>query len=254
MMTATSDVGSHAFNDPDALWREIQAAALEASRTQPLLADFYRHALLNHSDFASALAVVIAETLSSPHMSHASALAEIRAVLAENPLIVESALDDLRVLLQEDAAIPEPFTPLLFFSGYRALQCHRVSHVWWTTARKSMASYLQFCCSCTFSVDIHPAARIGKGIFIDHGVGIVIGETAVVEDGVTLFQGVTLGGTGKLDGDRHPKIRRNAFLGANAVVLGNIEVGEGSRIGAGAIVTKSVTAGATVVGLPATSR
>ena len=116
-----------------------------------------------------------------------------------------------------------------------------------------MASYLQFRCSCTFSVDIHPAARIGKGIFIDHGVGIIIGETAVVEDGVTIFQGVTLGGTGKLQGDRHPKIRRKAFLGANAIVLGNIEIGEGARIGAGAIVTKSVNAGATVVGLPATA-
>ncbi|MBF58815.1 serine O-acetyltransferase [Halomonas sp. FeN2] len=253
-MTETSDLGAHAFNDPAALWREIQVAALEASRSQPLLADFYRYALLDHSDFASALAVVIAETLSSTHISHASALAEIRAVFAENPLIVESALDDLRVLLQEDAAIPEPFTPLLYFSGYRALQCHRVSHVWWATAKKSMASYLQFRCSCTFSVDIHPAACVGKGIFIDHGAGIVIGETAVVEDGVTIFQGVTLGGTGKLDGDRHPKIRRNAFLGANAVVLGNIEIGEGARIGAGAIVTKRVAAGVTVVGLPASAR
>ncbi|NYT71913.1 serine acetyltransferase [Halomonas sp. QX-2] len=253
-MTATSDLGAHAFNDHGALWREIQTAALEASRSQPLLADFYRNALLDHSDFASALAVVIAGTLSSTHISYASALAEIRAVLTENPLIVESALDDLWVLLKEDAAIPEPFTPLLYFSGYRALQCHRVSHVWWTTDKKSMASYLQFRCSCTFSVDIHPAARIGKGIFIDHGVGIIIGETAVVEDGVTIFQGVTLGGTGKLQGDRHPKIRRKAFLGANAIVLGNIEIGEGARIGAGAIVTKSVNAGATVVGLPATAR
>lgn len=238
----------------EALWQDVRSAALEASHSQPMLADYYRHAVLDHCDFSSALAAVIAETLASSHIPYASALAGVHAVLESHPLIVESALADLQVLLREDAAIPEPFTPLLYFSGYRALQCHRISHAWWQSDQKSMASYLQFRSSSKFSVDIHPAAPIGKGIFIDHGVGIVIGETAIVEDGVTLFQGVTLGGTGKLNGDRHPKIRRNAFLGANAVVLGNIEIGEGARIGAGAIVTKSVTAGATVVGLPATAR
>lgn len=254
MKTSTGLGGNNVNAQHDALWQEMQAAALKSSRSQPMLAEFFQHTLLDHKDFASALAVVVAQTLSSPPISYASALAEAHAVLVANPLIVSAALDDLLVLLQEDAAIPEPFTPLLYFSGYRALQCHRVSHIWWKTASKSMASHLQYCCSCTFGVDIHPAACMGKGIFIDHGVGIVIGETAVVEDGVTLFQGVTLGGTGKLDGDRHPKIRKNVFLGANATVLGNIEIGEGARIGAGAIVTKSVAAGATVVGLPATAR
>ncbi|XQU08638.1 hypothetical protein P4544_01715 [Halomonas sp. LY9] len=148
-MTETSDLGAHAFNDPAELWREIQTAALEASRSQPLLADFYRYALLDHSDFASALAVVIAETLSSPHISYASALAEIRLVLAENPLIVESALDDLRVLLQEDAAIPEPFTPLLFFRVIA--HCSVIASVIFGGQLRRRA----WLATCSFAVAVH---------------------------------------------------------------------------------------------------
>ncbi|WP_082890221.1 serine O-acetyltransferase EpsC [Halotalea alkalilenta] len=232
----------------DTLWAQMLEAAHAAIQRHPLLAGYYRASLLEHDGFASALAGVIARTLASEHVPFEAARDQVREALAAEPRIVDAALDDILVLLREDAAIPEPFTPLLYFPGYRALQCQRVAHAWWQFGLTDLASYLQYRVACDFAVDIHPAARIGSGIFIDHGAGIVIGETAVVEDGVTLFQGVTLGGTGKLDGDRHPKVRRGAFLGAGALVLGNIEIGEGAKVGAGAIVTKPVAPGDTVVG------
>lgn len=238
----------------DILWEHLQSAAREAARHQPMLAEYYRRTLLEHADFVSALAGGVVETLASDGVSRDDARYEVRATLTAAPDIVDAAVEDLLVLLRDDAAIPEPFTPLLHFPGYRALQCQRVAHAWWRSGRTGMASHLQYRTACDFAVDIHPAARIGRGIFIDHGAGIVIGETAVVEDGVTLFQGVTLGGTGKLSGDRHPKIRREAFLGAGAIVLGNIEIGIGARVGAGAIVTRSVPPGATVVGPAAAPR
>jgi serine O-acetyltransferase len=142
-------------------------------------------------------------------------------------------------------------TPFLFFKGFHALQAYRVAHWLWKQKRNSLALFLQNRISCVFAVDIHPAARIGKGIMFDHATGIVIGETAVVEDNVSIMQSVTLGGTGKEHGDRHPKVRSGVLISAGAKVLGNIEIGECAKVGAGSVVLKDVAPRTTVAGVPA---
>lgn len=239
---------------PRTLWPTLVAAAHSAVARDPLLEALYRRYLFDVPDFAGALARVIADTLTTPEVAAENALERIEATLQRKPAIVTAAERDLVALLREDAAIPEAFTPLLFFPGYRAVQCHRVAHQWWREGLTDLASHLQYRVAVQFACDIHPAATLGAGLFIDHGAGIVIGETAVIEDDVTLFHGVTLGSTGKISGDRHPKVRRGAFLGAGASVLGNIEIGENARIGAGAVVTRDVVAGATVTGPAAKPR
>ncbi|WP_342594053.1 serine O-acetyltransferase EpsC [Salinicola lusitanus] len=240
--------------DTDALWQTLLEAAKSAMNRDTLLSALYRHALLEVPDFASALARVIAETLTTPQLPEEAARKRVEALLDRHPAIARAAERDLVALLREDAAIPEPFTPLLFFPGYRAVQCHRIAHQWWLDGLTDLASHLQYRTAVQFSADIHPAATLGAGLFVDHGAGIVIGETAVVEDDVTIFHGVTLGSSGKVSGDRHPKVRRGAFLGAGATILGNIEIGEDARIGAAAIVTRSVAAGTTVIGTAARPR
>jgi serine O-acetyltransferase len=142
---------------------------------------------------------------------------------------------------------------MLFFKGFQALQSYRVSHYFWMQGRETLALYLQSRIAQTFAVDIHPAARVGAGIMLDHGTGLVIGETAVVEDDVSMLHEVTLGGTGKERGDRHPKVRAGVLIGAGAKILGNIEIGAGARIGAGSVVLHAVPAGCTAAGVPARS-
>lgn len=248
---------SSALSDPldaDTLWQMLLEAARAAVNRDPLLSALYRHILLEVPNFASALARVIADTLTTPQLPERAARERVEALLDRHPAIVTAAERDLVALLREDAAIPEPFTPLLFFPGYRAVQCHRIAHQWWLGGLTDLASHLQYRTAVQFSADIHPAATLGAGLFVDHGAGIVIGETAVVEDDVTIFHGVTLGSSGKVWGDRHPKVRRGAFLGAGATILGNIEIGQDARIGAAAVVTRSVAAGATVIGPAARPR
>jgi serine O-acetyltransferase len=162
-----------------------------------------------------------------------------------------AARADIVAVYERDPACTSRLDPFLWFKGYHALQTQRVGHWLWKRGRKGMGFFLQSRASSLFGVDIHPAARIGRGIMIDHGTGVVIGETAVVEDGVSMLHGVTLGGTGKERGDRHPKIRRGVLLGANATVLGNIEVGACAKIAAGSVVLDPVPAGCTAAGVPA---
>jgi serine O-acetyltransferase len=158
---------------------------------------------------------------------------------------------DMTAVFERDPACTSMLEPILYFKGFHALQSHRVAHSLWTQGRRSLASFLQNRISEAFGMDIHPAARIGRGIMIDHGTGVVIGETAVVEDDVSLLQGVTLGGTGKETGDRHPKVRRGALICAGATVLGNIEIGECAKVGAASVVLKDVPPRTTAVGVPA---
>jgi serine O-acetyltransferase len=158
---------------------------------------------------------------------------------------------DLSAVFERDPACHSYVQAFLFFKGFHALQCYRIAHWLWLHGRKPMALFFQNRVSDLFAVDIHPAARIGRGIMMDHATGIVIGETALVEDDVSMLHGVTLGGTGKEEGDRHPKIRRGVLLSAGAKVLGNIEVGEYSRVGAGSLVLKPVPPHCTVAGVPA---
>jgi serine O-acetyltransferase len=181
-----------------------------------------------------------------------AALASLfNAVYRDCPVIVEAAVHDFDAIIERDPSTKDPLYALLFHKGFLALQCHRLAHHLWMQKRRGLAAFLQNRGSEVFAVDIHPAAVIGKGAFIDHATGVVIGETSQVGDNVSMFQGVTLGGTGKASGDRHPKIRDDVLLCAGATILGNIVVGQGAKIGAGSVVLESVEANATVVGVPA---
>ena len=179
----------------------------------------------------------------------------IREILDEayllEPAIVESAIEDIRAIYTRDPAVTNYLNVLVHFKGFQAVQVHRMAHYLWQQGRQQLALFLQSRNSETFAVDIHPAATIGKGVMFDHATGIVVGETAVIEDNVSVLQNVTLGGTGNESGDRHPKIRQGVMLGSGAKVLGNIEIGEGSKVGAGSVVLNDVPPHVTVVGVPA---
>ena len=175
----------------------------------------------------------------------------VEEVYAADPGLVDAAEADLKAVFERDPACKGYVQPFLFFKGFLALQTQRVANRLWREGRETMALYLQSRMSELFQVDIHPAARIGRGVFIDHGTGIVIGETAVIGDDVSMLHGVTLGGTGAERGDRHPKIGRGVLLGAGATVLGNIEVGDYAKIASGSVVLKAVPAGCTAAGVPA---
>ncbi len=234
--------------DVDDLWPTILREAGEAFRTFPLLADFYRRNILDHHSFNEALAWQLADKLADDREQLRQWQQWFLSLMEAQPAIGEAALTDLLCQLQSNASIKDHYSPLLHFGGYQALQAHRMAHACWSSDRRAMAGYIQGRAVSLWGVDIHPGAVFGAGIFIDHAVGIVVGETTVVEDDVTLFQSVTLGGTAKGSGDRHPKVRRGAFIGSGAVILGNIEVGAGARVGAGAVVVKPVAPGQTVLG------
>ncbi|GLQ75340.1 serine acetyltransferase [Vibrio sp. vnigr-6D03] len=232
--------------DKARLWQSIQGEAFEVMQQMPLLAGFYQRHILERRSFNDALCSVLAEKLKDEH----SGAEKWHDFLSEQMLrsgdIAQSAMQDLLCQLESNASIKDHSTPLLYFGGYQALQCYRIAHYCWHNNMQPMALYIQAKVASVFGIDIHPAAKIGSGIFLDHAVGIVIGETAVVEDDVTIFQSVTLGGTGKGQGDRHPKIRKGAFIGAGAVIFGNIEVGENAKVAGGAVVVKPVEPNTTV--------
>lgn len=238
--------------DTTALWPTLRAEATQYAEQNPLLADFYRRHILQHDHFAAALAWVLTEKLADHAEQHPDWHRLFADTFEAHPSAIEAALRDLICQVQSNASVKDHCTPLLHFGSFQALQAYRLAHAFWQAGNPAMATYLQGRMVCQFGVDIHPAAVIGSGIFFDHAVGIVIGETAVVEDDVTLFQSVTLGGTGKGSGDRHPKIRRGSFIGSGAVVLGNIEVGPEARVAAGAVVVKPVPPNKTMAGAVAT--
>lgn len=240
--------------DLDRLWPTMLDEARAAADQFPLLAAFYRRQLIDRSDLGDALAHILAERLADRSDGVDQWHGFIAEIMGQSPAIVDAALEDLLCQLRSNASIKDHFSPLLYFGGFQALQCYRVAHHCWHNDQQQMASYIQGQMVTQFGVDIHPAARIGRGIFIDHAVAIVIGETAVIEDGVTMFQSVTLGGTGKGSGERHPKVRRGAFIGSGAVILGNIEIGAGAKIAGGAVVVKDVPPGTTALGQTATVR
>jgi len=235
----------------DQTWAQMRVEAAAAAASEPVLASFLHATILNHGTFDVALSYRLAQKLSDPEMN-AMLWREVCAeAYRSEPQMVEAALIDLRAVYNRDPACHEYMQPFLYFKGYLALQAHRVSNWLWRHERQALALYLQSRMSELFAVDIHPAVTFGKGVFVDHATGIVIGETAVVEDDVSLLQNVTLGGTGKESGDRHPKIRRGALISVGSKVLGNIEVGEGAKVAAGSVVLKSVAPHCTVAGVPA---
>ena len=220
-------------------------------QTEPLLGGLIHSSLLHHRTMEGALAYRFSLKLASGEMSE-QLLREIAdAAYRDDPTISAAARADIMAVFDRDPACHRYLQPLLFFKGYQAVQAYRIGHWLWREGRRDMAYFVQMRVSEVFGVDIHPAARIGRGIMIDHAHSIVIGETAVVGDNVSMLHSVTLGGTGKEDGDRHPKIGNGVLIGAGAKVLGNIHVGDCSRIAAGSVVLADVPRCTTVAGIPA---
>ncbi len=235
----------------DPIWARIRDEATAALRDEPLLGGLIHATILHHKTFENALCYRLAAKLNSMEMS-AQLLREIAAEAYEaDPWLAEAARADLAATVERDPACHRFLQPLLYFKGFQAVQAYRVGHWLWTEGRRDLSYFVQMRVSEVFGVDIHPAARIGKGIMIDHAHSIVIGETAVVGDNVSLLHSVTLGGTGKEDEDRHPKIGDGVLIGAGAKVLGNIRVGNCSRIAAGSVVLEEVPPCKTVAGVPA---
>ncbi|EIK45987.1 serine acetyltransferase [Cellvibrio sp. BR] len=235
----------------DSLWESIRVQTRKQAEAEPVLASFLYSTILNHDTLEAALSFHLANKLDSPALPAMLIREVIEEAMAKDQSIVESVRADLLAVSERDSACCSLVTPLLYFKGFHALQAYRIAHWLWNQGRNSLALFLQNRISAVFAVDIHPAARIGKGIMFDHATGIVIGETAVIEDMVSIMQSVTLGGTGKEAGDRHPKVRKGVLIGAGAKILGNITVGECAKIGAGSVVIKDVPARATVAGVPA---
>lgn len=238
-------------SDSDTLWLSIRTETRIQAEQEPALASFLHSTILNHDSLESALSYHLAQKLASPTISILQVREIIEQALAQDPCIGKAVRADINAVFDRDSACGQYNLPLLYFKGFHALQCYRVAHWLWNQGRHCLAYFFQSHIALTFGVDIHPAAQIGKGILLDHATGIVIGETTVVEDDVSILQEVTLGGTGKESGDRHPKVRHGVLISAGAKILGNIEIGAGARIGAGSVVLKDVAAKTTVVGVPA---
>ncbi|HQR90660.1 MAG TPA: serine O-acetyltransferase, partial [Caulobacter sp.] len=218
---------------------------------EPALASLLNAVILSHDNIADALTFQLARKLGDQEMRAMTAREFAADAFNSDPALIAAAEADLMAVFERDPACKGYVQPFLFFKGFLALQTHRVSHWLWNEGRETLAFYLQSRASEVFQVDINPAARIGKGVFIDHGTGIVIGETAVVGDDVSMLHGVTLGGTGADRGDRHPKIGNGVLLGAGAKVLGNITVGDYAKIASGSVVLKPVPPHCTAAGVPA---
>lgn len=233
------------------VWSRLRAEAAAAAAEEAVLASYLNAAILNHSSLSDALAHVLAQKLGGPEVSQLMMREVCQDALSADPGIAAAAERDMRAVRERDPACRSYLQPFLYFKGFIGLQAYRIAHWLWKQGRQTLALHLQSRTSELFSVDIHPAARIGAGIFIDHAHSIVIGETAVVDDDVSMLHSVTLGGTGKERGDRHPKIRSGVLIGAGAKVLGNIEVGERARIAAGSVVLHRVPPNCTVAGVPA---
>jgi serine O-acetyltransferase len=235
----------------DPVWSRICDEAEAAVRDEPLLGGLIHSGLLHHPTMERALAYRFSLKLASGEMSE-QILREIAdEAYGADRILGEAARADLVAVYERDPACHRFLQPILFFKGYQAVQAYRIGHWLWQRGRRDLAFFVQMRVSEMFAVDIHPNARLGKGIMIDHAHSIVIGETAVVGDNVSMLHSVTLGGTGKEDGDRHPKIGNGVLIGAGAKVLGNIRVGENSRIAAGSVVLADVPCCKTVAGVPA---
>ncbi len=238
-------------NTRDEVWNRIRSEAATEVQAEPALASFLHTVVLAHDRLEDALSFILASKLGSETITALSLRELINHALLTDRSIGIAVREDLRAVLSRDPACRGYSVPLLYFKGFHALQAHRVAHYYWTHDRPALALYLQSRISEVWAVDIHPGARIGKGIMFDHATSVVIGETAVVEDDFSMLHEVTLGGTGKIGGDRHPKIGKGVMIGAGAKVLGNIRVGEGAKIGAGSVVLEDVEPYTTGAGIPA---
>ncbi|MEO1721088.1 MAG: serine O-acetyltransferase [Pseudomonadota bacterium] len=246
--TRKRGIGLHTV---DPVWQRMREEAALLVEAEPMMASAIHAAILHHKGFEAALAYRIASKLETDEMPALMLRELAEEAMAADAFIGEAARADIMAVFERDPACERVLQPLLYFKGFLAIQCQRVAHHLWNNARRDIALYIQMRVSEMFSIDAHPAARIGKGLMIDHAHSVVIGETAVIGDDVSMLHGVTLGGTGKEGGDRHPKIGDGVLIGAGAKVLGNISVGKCSRIAAGSVVLHSVPANTTVAGVPA---
>jgi len=235
----------------DPVWTRIRHEAEEIARREPELSSFIYETILHHGNLEAAVAHRVTERPDHPDVSAELIRQAYAEALAADPDIGTSFRSDIVAVFDRDPAADRFIEPVLYFKGFHAIQTHRLAHWLWGQGRKDFAYYLQSRSSAAFQTDIHPAAPIGRGIFLDHATGLVVGETAVIEDDVSILHGVTLGGTGKDHGDRHPKIRCGVMLGAGAKIIGNIEIGHCARVAAGSVVLKSVPHNTTVAGVPA---
>jgi serine O-acetyltransferase len=238
-------------NTTESLWQAIRAEAKNEAASEVLLSKFFNDSILQHDSLANSLGFLLSQRLCSAAANGDKLCTIFDEALAQDPTIITAVTADLIAIQQRDSACRNLLTPFLFFKGFLALQAWRISHYLWLHDRKPLALFLQNRISCEFSVDIHPAAKIGSGVMMDHATGIVIGETAVIGNNVSIMQSVTLGGTGKEHGDRHPKVGNGVLISAGAKILGNIIIGDGAKIGAGSVVLQDVAPHTTVAGVPA---
>lgn len=232
-------------------WRVLKEEAAQVALDEPLLASYLHACVLGHHNFETSLSFILSTKISDDVMPAITIREMFDEAFMMNPSILDAAMQDIQAVINRDPAVSSYLTVLTHFKGFQALQVHRLAHYLWNKGRTQLALFIQSRNSEVFSIDIHPAARIGQGVMFDHATGIVIGETTIIEDNVSILQSVTLGGTGNESGDRHPKIRQGVMIGSGAKILGNIEVGRGSKVGAGSVVLDSVPACVTVVGVPA---
>jgi serine O-acetyltransferase len=240
-----------ALDTVDPVWLRVRREAEDVVRREPELATFIYSAILHHDTLEAAIIHRLAERLDHAALSGELIRQAYMDALEDVPTIGDAFRADIVATVDRDPATHRLLEPVLYYKGFHAIQSQRLSHWLWTKGRRDFALYLQSRTSAVFQCDIHPAARIGRGIFLDHATGLVVGETAVIEDDVSMLHDVTLGGTGKEAGDRHPKIRYGVMIGAGAKILGNIEVGHCARIAAGSVVLKPVPNNVTVAGVPA---
>lgn len=235
----------------DGFWDQILVEARQEASHEPLLAGYLFASVLGHKTLEDGVSAILANKLHTADLPAVVLRDLISGALADDASIRASIRADLLAARTRDPAARGYSQPFLYYKGFHALQAYRVAHWLWEQDRRGLAVHLQNRISEVFGVDVHPAAQIGSGVLIDHGTSVVIGETAVVEDNVSLLHEVTLGGTGKESGDRHPKVRRGVLIGAGAKILGNIEIGAGAKVAACSVVLRDVAPHTTVAGIPA---
>jgi len=246
-----TEAGTAHAGDIEKFWALLREEAQRIAAGEPTLIALVNDVILSRDSAAAALGARLARRLAREDMPRNIMEPLLYGVFERHPAIVDSAMRDLIAIHERDPACFSPLEPLLFFKGFLALTTYRVSHQLWQDDRRWLALYLQSVASEAFAVDIHPAARIGCGILLDHATSFVVGETAIIEDNVSILHEVTLGGTGKEKGDRHPIIRSGVLLGAGAKILGRVEIGAGAKVGAGSVVLNDVPPHKTVAGVPA---
>ena len=250
-MTQVSNIHRTKIQSVDSLWSRLLADAEAILAGEPTLSSFVLATVLQQPSLEASVVHRISQRLDHPDLPAELIRQAFMQALADDGAIALALRADILAVVDRDPAATRAIDPLLYFKGFHAIGTHRLAHHLWNHKRQDFALYLQSRSSVVFQTDIHPAARFGKGLFLDHATGLVVGSTAVVEDDVSILQDVTLGGTGKELGDRHPKIRRGVLIGAGAKILGNIEVGHCARVAAGSVVLASVPHNTTVAGVPA---